>query len=198
MNSQIAFDLLRTNFQRRIQLTDEEFDRCAALFVPKRIRKKQFILQEGDVCKHITFVTSGCLRAYTVDHRGEEHVIQFAIEDWWISDLQSFLTGKPAHYNIDALEDSDILLLEKQAREKMMATVPKVERYFRLVQEANYVATHRRIEETLSASAEERYLDFIRTYPSLFHRIPQNQIASYLGITPQSLSRIRKEISEKS
>lgn len=198
MNSQIAFDLLRTNFQRRIQLTDEEFDRCAALFVPKRIRKKQFILQEGDVCKHITFVTSGCLRAYTVDHRGEEHVIQFAIEDWWISDLQSFLTGKPAHYNIDALEDSDILLLEKQAREKMMATVPKVERYFRLVQEANYVATHRRIEETLSASAEERYLDFIRTYPSLFHRIPQNQIASYLGITPQSLSRIRKELSEKS
>ena len=166
--------------------------------MPKRIRKKQFILQEGDVCKHITFVTSGCLRAYTVDHRGEEHVIQFAIEDWWISDLQSFLTGKPAHYNIDALEDSDILLLEKQAREKMMATVPKVERYFRLVQEANYVATHRRIEETLSASAEERYLDFIRTYPSLFHRIPQNQIASYLGITPQSLSRIRKELSEKS
>lgn len=190
-------ELLRSNFARRIALSDEEFERCLAFFIPRNIRKKQFILQEGDVCKHITFVTSGCLRAYTVDREGQEHVIQFAIEDWWISDLQSFLSGKPATYTIDALEDSQVLLLEKEARDRMLETVPRLERYFRLLQEANYVATHHRIEESLSASAEERYLDFIRTYPSLVQRIPQNQIASYLGITPQSLSRIRKELSEK-
>lgn len=190
-------ELLRSNFARRIALSDEEFERCLAFFIPRNIRKKQFILQEGDVCKHITFVTSGCLRAYTVDREGQEHVIQFAIEDWWISDLQSFLSGKPATYTIDALEDSQVLLLEKEARDRMLETVPRLERYFRLLQEANYVATHHRIEESLSASAEERYLDFIKTYPSLVQRIPQNQIASYLGITPQSLSRIRKELSEK-
>ncbi len=191
------FDLLKSNFLRRIRLTDDELDRCTAFFAARKVRRKQFVLQEGDVCKQITFVTNGCLRAYTVDRNGEEHVIQFAIEDWWISDLQSYLSGKPASYNIDALEDSEILSLEKEKRDELLESVPKLERYFRLLQEANYVATHHRIEESLSASAEERYLDFVKTYPTLFRRIPQNQIASYLGITPQSLSRIRKELTEK-
>ncbi|HEY6951502.1 MAG TPA: Crp/Fnr family transcriptional regulator [Bacteroidota bacterium] len=191
------YNPLRSHLERRIHLTDEEFERCAAFFTPKKIRKRQFILQEGNVCKHITFVTDGCLRAYTVDSNGEEHVIQFAIEDWWISDLQSFLTGNPATYNIDALEDSEVLLLELEARERMLLAVPKLERFFRLLQEGNYVAMHHRIEESLSASAEERYLSFTKTYPNLVQRVPQGQVASYLGITPQSLSRIRKELSEK-
>ncbi len=192
------FDLLRTNLQKRIQLSEEEFGRCVEFFVPKKVRKKQFILQEGEVCRSITFVLSGCLRSYTVDSNGEEHIIQFAIEDWWISDLQSFLSGRPTTYNIDALEESEILLMDKEARDKMLESVPKLERYFRLLQEANYVAMHHRIEESLSSSAEERYLDFIKTFPTLIQRVPQGQIASYLGITPQSLSRIRKELSEKS
>ncbi len=190
-------ELLRSNVSRRVQLTDDEFERCFSFFVPKKVRKKQFILQEGEICKHIIFVTSGCLRGYTIDRNGEEHVIQFAIEDWWISDLQSFLSDRPGTYNIDALEDSEILLLERDAREQLLEAVPKLERFFRLLQEAHYVATHHRIEASLSASAEERYLDFVKTYPTLFQRIPQNQVASYLGITPQSLSRIRRELSEK-
>ncbi len=132
-----------------------------------------------------------------MDHQGEEHVIQFAVEDWWISELQSFLSGQPTKYNIDALEDSQILLLEKDAREKLLGAVPALERHFRLLQEAHFVATAHRIDKALSASAEERYLDFMKTYPTLFQRIPQNQIASYLGITPQSLSRIRKEMTER-
>ncbi len=132
-----------------------------------------------------------------MDHQGEEHVIQFAVEDWWISELQSFLSGQPTKYNIDALEDSHILLLEKDAREKLLVAVPALERHFRLLQEAHFVATTHRIDKALSASAEERYLDFMKTYPTLFQRIPQNQIASYLGITPQSLSRIRKEMAER-
>lgn len=149
------------------------------------------------MCKHLAFVNSGCLRAYSVDHKGEEHIIQFAIEDWWISDLNSFLTGSPATYNIDAIQNSEVLLLEKSDRDHLLESVPKMERFFRLLQEANYVSTHRRINDSLSASAEERYLAFITTYPALIEQIPQNHIASYLGITPQSLSRIRKELSYK-
>ncbi len=190
-------DLLRKHIQKRITLSDEEFNRCASFFTRRKIRKKQFLLQEGEVCKHGAFVERGCLRLYTVDRNGEEHIVQFAIEDWWISDLQSFLSGAPSIYTIDALEDSEVLLLEKEERDKLFEAEPKLERFFRLLHEANYVASHRRIEESLAASAEERYLAFLKTYPALVQRIPQSQIASYLGITPQSLSRIRKELSEK-
>jgi CRP-like cAMP-binding protein len=123
--------------------------------------------------------------------------MQFAIEDWWISDLQSYLSGLPAVYNIDALQNSEVLLLEKSARDKLMDAVPKVVRFFLFLLESNYVATHRRITDSLSTSAEERYLEFIKTYPKLLEQVPQGQIASYLGITPQSLSRIRKELSQK-
>jgi len=191
------FDLLRAHIEKRIHLSDEEFSRCTQFFIPRKVKKRQFLLQEGDICRHIAFVNSGCLRAYTVDHKGEEHIIQFAIEDWWISDLNSYLTGSPATYNIDALQDSEVLLLEKSARDKLLEAVPAIERFFRLLQEANYIATHRRINNSLSASAEERYLQFIKTYPALVEQVPQGHIASYLGITPQSLSRIRKELPTK-
>ncbi|HEX9614136.1 MAG TPA: Crp/Fnr family transcriptional regulator [Bacteroidota bacterium] len=189
--------LLRAHIEKRVSLTDQEFERCLGFFTPKYIKKRQFLLHEGEVGRNIAFVIAGCLRAYTIDQKGEEHVIQFAIEDWWISDLQSFLTGTNATYNIDALQDSDTLLLGKPGRDGLMASVPKMERFFRLLQESNYIATHRRITETLSASAEERYLGFVKTYPQLVETIPLNQIASYLGVTPQSLSRIRKELSRK-
>ena len=191
------FDPLRKHIEKRVHLTDKEFALCARFFSPRKVRKRHFLLQEGSVCKHLAFVNSGCLRAYSIDHKGEEHIIQFAIEDWWISDLNSFLTGSPATYNIDAIQNSEVLLLEKSDRDHLLESVPKMERFFRLLQEANYVSTHRRINDSLSASAEERYLAFITTYPALIEQIPQNHIASYLGITPQSLSRIRKELSYK-
>jgi len=191
------FDLLCTHIEKRVHLTDEEFEICSKFFVPKKIRKKQFLLNEGDVCKNLGFVNSGCLREYTIDSKGSEHIIQFAIEDWWISDPNSFLSGLPSTYNIDALEDSEVLLLEKSAREKLLDSCPKMERFFRILIEANFVATQRRITESLSTSAEERYLKFIKTYPKLIEQVSQNHIASYLGITPQSLSRIRKELSQK-
>ncbi|MGE5796427.1 MAG: Crp/Fnr family transcriptional regulator [Ignavibacteria bacterium] len=191
------FDLLREHIEKRIHLTDKEFSECIKFFVLRKVRKRQFVLQEGEVCRHIGFVNSGCLKVYTIDGKGAEHIIQFAIKDWWVSDLNSYLTGLPSVYNIDAMHDSDILMLEKSARESMLEAVPKMERFFRLILEANYIATHKRINDSLSTSAEERYLKFVETYPMLFEQIPQNQIASYLGITPQSLSRIRKELTEK-
>ena len=191
------FELLRKHIEKRVDLNDEEFFRCAEFFTHKTVRKRQFLLHEGDVCRQLAFVNRGCLRSYTIDHKGEEHIIQFAIEDWWISDLHSFLSGSPSTHNIDALQDSEVLLLERSARDALLETVPKMERLFRLLLEANYNATHKRIGESLSASAEERYLTFTKTYPALLELVPQNQIASYLGITPQSLSRIRKELSQK-
>ena len=191
------FNLLRTHIEKRVQLKDEEFEVISKFFIPKKLRKKQFLLHEGEVCKNIGFVNSGCLREYTIDNKGSEHIIQFAIEDWWISDPNSFLSGLPSIYNIDALENSEVLLLEKSAREKLLDSCPKMERFFRILIEANFVATQRRITESLSTSAEERYLKFIKMYPKLIEQVSQNHIASYLGITPQSLSRIRKELSQK-
>ncbi len=189
-------DLLREHIARRIDITDQEYKLCTPFFTPRRLRKKQFLVQEGEPGKYIAFVTGGCLRTYTIDDKGEEHVLEFAVEDWWAADLHSFLTGKPAQFNIDALEDSRLLLLDYDSREALLRAVPKMERFFRLLQEAHYVATHRRISEALSKTADERYLSFLKTYPELVRRIPQKHIASYLGITPQSLSRIRKELVE--
>jgi len=191
------FSLLRAHIEKRVHLTDEEFNIATKFFIPKTIKKHQFLLNEGVVCKHIGFVNSGCLREYTIDNKGIEHIVQFAIKDWWVSDLHSFLSGLPATDNIDALQDSEVLLLEKSAREELLDNCPKMERFFRLLIEANQVAARVRITDSLGASAEERYLKFIKTYPKLFEQVPQNQIASYLGITPQSLSRIRKELSHK-
>lgn len=193
----LMYDLLHKHIDKRIHLTAAEFDRCAQFFVHRKVRKRQFLLQDGEVCRYLAFVNHGCLREYTIDQKGEEHLIQFAIEDWWVSDLHSFLCGAPSTHNIDALQESEVLLLEKPAREKLLAAVPAMERFFRLLLESNYIATHKRINDALSASAEERYLAFIATYPNLVEQVPQNQIASYIGITPQSLSRIRKELAAK-
>ena len=191
------FELLKKHLNSRVPLTDEEFNICTKFFISKKLKKHQFLLNEGDVCRYIGFVNSGYLREYSIDNKGTEHIIQFAIQDWWVSDLHSFLSGLPATYNIDALQDSEVFLLEKFERDELLNVCPKMEKFFRLLLESNYVASHQRIVDSLGASAEERYLNFINTYPKLFEQIPQNQIASYLGITPQSLSRIRKELSQK-
>ncbi len=191
------FSLLKKHITSKVPLTDEEFDICSKYFIQKNLKKHQFLLNEGDVCRYIGFVNSGCLREYKIDNKGVEHILQFAIEDWWVSDLHSFLSGLPATYNIDALQYSEILLLERSAREELLDNCPKMERFFRMLIESNHVATNQRISDSLSATAEERYLKFIKTYPKLLEQLPQNQIASYLGITPQSLSRIRKELTQK-
>jgi len=191
------FALLRSHIEKRVPLTDEEFQLTSGFFLPKTVMARQFFLQEGDVSGKMAFVNSGCLRKYTIDQKGKEHIIQFAVKDWWMTDLNSFLSGTPSTLNIDALQDSELLLLEKSSREKLLEALPKMERFFRLLLESNYIATHNRISDSLSASAEERYLTFIRTYPRMMEEIPQHQIASYLGITPQSLSRIRKELSRE-
>src|SRR6266404_5424265 len=139
------FDVLRMHVKKRIDHTEEEFALCTTFFTPKKITKQQIHLQEGNICKAMAFVVQGCLRCYTIDEKGEEHVVQFAIEDWWISDLKSFFSEEPSAYNIDALEDSEILLLDKAKREELLLAIPKFERFFRVLGDQHYIATHERI-----------------------------------------------------
>lgn len=164
---------------------------------PKKIRKKQYLLQEGDVCKFMSFVEKGALRSYTVDEKGAEHIIQFALEGWTISDLYSFLTGEPATYNIDAVEDSELVLISKEAHEKLIETLPKYESYMRIQLTGAYIAMQKRLTSIISLPLEERYAGFTATYPQIVQRFPQHMIASYMGLTPETLSRVRRKMNRK-
>lgn len=191
------YDLLHAHVSKRIPLSDEDFTVLKTFFIPKKMRKGQFLLHAGEACRHVAFVEKGCLRQYYIDNKGEEHVVQFAIEDWWISDMYSTLSGTPATYNIDAIEDSELLLFERSRIDELSARVPQFEKFFRILLEGAFIAKERRITAALSLSAEQQYLCMLDMYPKIVQRVPLNQIASYLGITPQSLSRIRRELSEK-
>jgi len=188
------FELLFQKFDEKIELTEEEKELSRKFFTPKKLRRRQYLLQEGDVCKYVAFVEKGLLRFYKVGDKGQEHITQFAYEGWWISDQFSFLTGEPSAYNIDALEDCELLLLSKSAEDEMLERIPKLERYFRILLQNNLIATQKRLASSLSQTAEERYNELISVCPeTLPHRIPQHMLASFLGITPETFSRIRKQ-----
>jgi len=190
------FELLFQKFDEKINLTEEEKQLSCSFFIPKKLRKKQYLLQEGDVCKYVAFVEKGLLRSYTVSDKGIEHITQFAYEGWWIADQFSFLSGEPSDYNIEAMEDCELLLLTKQAEEQMLEKIPKLERYFRILLQNNLIATQKRLASSLSQTAEERYSELIKSCPeTLPHRIPQHMLASFLGVTPETLSRIRKQMT---
>lgn len=188
------FEVLFREIGRKIQLTDEEQEICKTLFVPKKLRKKQYLLQQDDVCKNLAFVEKGVLRSYTLDEAGNEHILQFALEGYWISDMYSFLSQEPSTYNIDAIEDAELLLISYKDIEALYERVPKFERYFRILGQNNILTLHRRLMGSLSFTAEEKYLQLLSTFPTVVNRVPQHMIASYLGITRETLSRIRKQL----
>lgn len=188
------FDLLYKKIQEKIELTDDEFNYCKTLFIPKKLRKRQYLLQEGDVCKYQAFVEKGILRSYTIDEKGNEHILQFASEGWWLADLSSFLTGEPSVFTMDALEDAELLLITKDSWELLLQKIPRLEHYFRILIQNHLITTQKRLLQSLSEQAEERYLRFKKTYPDCVQRVPQHMIASYLGISRETLSRIRKQL----
>jgi len=188
------FSILFKSIDERVRLTDEEKESCKQFFIPRKLRRRQFLLQQGDVCRVNAFVERGLLRAFTVDEKGNEHIIQFAAEGWWISDLYSFLTGEISDYNIEALEDCELLLLSPSASEELLTAVPKFESYQRKLLQGAYIAMQRRITSSLKQTAEEKYLKVVEDYPHITQRVPQHMIASYLGITAETLSRIRKQL----
>ncbi len=185
--------LLRQNISRYVSLSDDEFEMTESFFAYRKFRKKQYILQEGDICRHETFIMKGCARMYQVGNDGQEHVTQFGIEGWWVGNLYSLTKETPSVINIDCLEDCEVLQISKTALDKMYAQVPAMERFFRLLIQNAFIAFQHRVLILLAKPAAERYKDFIERYPQIEERIPDHQVASYLGITPQSLSRIRSQ-----
>lgn len=195
--SQISAQTLIDYFNRLIPLSDEENELVSNKFHPRLYRKRQFILQEGDTCNAFNFVVSGCLRMYKIDDNGVVHIIQFASENWWITDVSSFYKERPSVMNIDAMEDSVVLQIKHDDLLSLYINAPKFDRIFRVLIENSYASLQERLLQTISSTAKQRYETFLEQYPSLTNRIPNTQIAAFLGITPEFLSKIRGEKSQK-
>ena len=177
-------------------LSEEEKNQLKSTFKERQIKRRQFILQKGDVCKHYTFVLEGCFKLYKIDQSGKEHNLQFTIENEWISDLGSLYAETPSEVYIEAIEPSIILQIERKDLVYLYAHCPNIDRHFRVVIENSFIALQQRMFQNISSTAEERYSHFLKTHSNLFNRISNVQIASYLGVTPEFLSTIRKKIAK--
>jgi CRP-like cAMP-binding protein len=187
-------DLLLKNIAQRVPLSEADKKLIAETFQPKKIKRKQFLLEAGDKSRYTYFVTKGCLRTYYTDKDGEEHVISFSIEDWWAGDISSFNNGDTSLFSIDALEDSDVVFTDKAGMDMLYEKIPQLEKYFRIIFQNALAAQFQRITITNSFTAEERYVAFQKKYPQFDRRIPQKYLASYLGITPEFLSKLKKQL----
>jgi CRP-like cAMP-binding protein len=186
-------DLILQSISKHIQLDEAETDYFLSLLQVKKLKRKEFLLKQGDISKTENFIVKGCLRTYTIDNNGNEHILMFGIEGWWVGDLYSFLTQNPTNYFIDALEDCDILQISKTNLDNLYEKVPKFDRFFRIILQNAFITQQNRINQNLSFTAEQRYHEFLKKYPHLEQRISQKQIAAYLGITPVFLSMLRKK-----
>ena len=191
------FERLLQSVTEKVSVTDEEFNIAKTLFQPKKLRKKQNLLQEGDVGKYTAFVEKGMLRTFKVDEKGNESILQFSMEGWWAADLYSFLTNEPSLFNIEAIEECELLLITKPSWDLLLDKVPAFERYFRILIQNNLIATQRRLMGSMSETAEEKYIKLIDNFPGCTQRVPQHMIASYLGITRETLSRIRSQLAAR-
>ena len=175
-----------------VKLSADERDLIIAKLKPKKLRKRQYFLQEGDVCKYMGFIVKGATRMFAVDDRGHEHILHFGLEDWWVGDYESFYLLTPSKYFVEALEDVDMILVTNEQLQEFSCTIPAIAGMLESLNRGGTIANNKRMHAAISFTAEERYEDLVRTYPHFFQRFPQNMIASYLGISPETLSRIRK------
>ncbi len=182
---------------KHIQLTGEEEDQFVSYLRVKKVRKKQYIVQPDFVCNHRTYIVSGALRAYLVDDKGQEHTVAFGIEDWWIADFNSYFFRQPATLFVEALEDSVLVQIEYNAEQELLSTIPKFEKFYRIISQNGYAFLQRRILSDISLNAEQRYEDFMHRYPSVAARVPQYALASYLGFSTELLSKIRNNRLKK-
>ncbi|WP_188936696.1 Crp/Fnr family transcriptional regulator [Puia dinghuensis] len=182
--------LLLQSIARHITLTEEEQARFVSVLQHRTIKKKQFFSREGEISKGPAFVTAGLLRSYSIDHNGFEHVIQFAPPGWWAADIGSSIRQTPGILNVDALEDSEIFWLRQSDLEGLFIKIPKFERFFRIISQNALAAHQARLVSILSLPAKERYAQFCQLYPSLIGCLPQKQVASYIGVTPEFLSKM--------
>ena len=191
------YELFFQKFNEKVPLTQDEEAFIKQYLTPKKLRKKQYLLQEGDVCKYSTFVEKGALRAYVLDEKGDEHITAFALEGWSISDIPSFMKQEPATLNIDALEDCELVLTNKAAHEELLLKMPKYETYMRIMVTNAYMALQQRMTSMISLSLEERYIAFTQSSQGILQRVPQHMVASFMGLSRETLSRVRSRISGK-
>lgn len=189
--------LLFEHIERVVPLSAEDRQLIADVVTVQHLKRRQFLLREGTVCRHSAFVVEGCLKGFTTDKNGFEHIMNFAPPGWWMADLYSLFSRRPGHWNIQASSPATVLLLSKNQQEMLYDTVPALERYFRILTENSLVAYQQRVMDGLSLTAEERYLHFQQKYPDLVHGLPQKEIASYIGVTPEFFSKMRHRLLKK-
>jgi CRP-like cAMP-binding protein len=188
------FEQLLEHISRTVPVSKSEFDLLSTFFHPTQLKKKEHLYKQNEVCRRIAFVNKGCLRNYHIDHKGDEQIIYFAVEDWWVADLQSVFQQVPSMFSLQALEDCDLLVSSKTEFEQAFAAVPVFEKFYRLKTQIAYTSSQRSVVEK-TETAEDRYIKLLTKSPSILQRVPQHYLASYLGIKPQSLSRIRKKLA---
>ena len=179
---------------KHVLLTNDEEALLLSKLSHRKYLKGHYVVQQGDVCKYSGFVVSGCTRTFYVDEEGQEHIVMFSIEDWWASEIGSFVSQSPSDYNVQCIEETHLIQLSFEDQEDLFKQIPKLERFFRLILEQAFVASQKRIISSFSLSAKERYLNFKKQYPKIEQRIPQYMVASYLGISKEFLSRIKKQL----
>ena len=180
-----------------VKLAEDERNVIMGTLKQKRLRKGQYFLQEGDVCKYMGFIVKGATRLFADDKKGHEHVLKFGVEDWWAGDYESFHLLTPSKYYVEALEEVDMILITNEQLQELARTIPAIEAMLEALERGAAVANTKRMHAAISLNAEERYEDLARTYPHFIQRFPQNMIASYLGISPETLSRIRHAACKK-
>jgi CRP-like cAMP-binding protein len=191
------FTVFKNYINEKISISEKDWVMIEQAGVIKKLRKHQYLLQEGDVWRYNAFVCEGCLKTYRVDDKGVEHILYFSFENRWAGDRESLLSGKPAKSNIDAIEDSTVLLFNIENFETIKKQIPAFKDLSTTLLERSFIASQNRIHAAISQTAEERYFEFLKNSPQIANRIPQHMIASYLGISPETLSRVRKIAAKK-
>lgn len=186
----VHYDSILEHINQHVTLSDQEKKTFCSTLIYKKFRRKQYLLQDGEICSHDYFVISGCLRQYEVSPNGRENTVQFAFENWWISDWYSMLHAQPSVYNIEAMENSEVFMIEKNELEKLYTEIPQLERYFRKILLNAFVSLQKRILFQ-QKTAEERYLEFMKNYSWFEQHLSQQHIASFLGITRETLNRLK-------
>ena len=180
--------------RRYVELTEEEEVFLLSKVKTRKFLKGQFVVQNGEVCKYENFVLSGCLKAFYIDNEGQEHILMFAVENWWIADLGSFISQTPADLNVQCVENCELVQINYNDLQQLYVVIPKLERFFRIIIQKAFVAAQKRIVNNFTLPATDRYLQFREQYPLIEQRVPQYMIASYLGITKEFLSKIRSQL----
>jgi CRP-like cAMP-binding protein len=190
-------ELILQNIARFVDLTSQEQELLLSKTETRHYKPKTIVLHAGEISRYSYFVNSGLLRNFNINDNIVEHVLSFACEGWWIGDMYSLLSQKPGHLFIEVLEDSEVVLLSKENQEQLYHEIPKLERFFRILTENSLVANQERLMDNLSLSAEERFDKFCKRYPTLVQRVPQKQIASYIGVTPEFFSKMKSRMLRK-